>query len=157
SMAVTQGLGNLHLWVMPGTGDASQAKEITSGSGKSDGAGLSWTPDGAIVYSSNASGSDDLWICDSDGTNARPLSTGAGPNWNPHVSRDGKYVVFDSFRNGSQRIWRANIDGGNPQPLSPGPSDVRSFVTPDGFVIYSAASSPVTMWKVPIEGGSPTQ
>jgi Tol biopolymer transport system component len=159
SMVVTQGQQNAHIWVIPTGADATKAQEITSGVDKSDGsAGITWTPDGKIIYRSNVSGSGDFWICDSDGQNAHVLPTGGDGNSNPHVSSDGRYLVFDSSRGASSRVWRANIDGGNAQPISPGPSDTRSIVTKDGYVIYSSvASSPFTLWKVPIEGGSPVQ
>jgi Tol biopolymer transport system component len=159
TMVVTQAQQNSQLWVMPSDGDAAKARQITSGSGRDDGGqGISWTPDGRIVYGSNASGVPDIWICEGDGSNARALPTGGQPNTDPQVLPDGRYVVFMSYRDGRVRIWRANIDGGSAQPLSPGPYDVRPRITDDGrFVIYSSVTAPSSMWKVPIAGGDPVQ
>jgi Tol biopolymer transport system component len=161
SMVVTQTVEDAHLWTLDSGSASALARQITNGSGRADGGfGLSWTPDGKVVYSSAASGGKyDIWICNSDGTNAMLLSTGADGNGNPVVSADGRYVVFRSLRGGSIRIWRANIDGGNPQPLSPGPLDSAPILTPDGrWIIYSSGDSiPYKIWKVPIEGGSPVE
>ena len=41
--------------------------------------GLSWTPDGRIVYASAASGNQDIWVMQSDGTYKR--RSGGGPDF----------------------------------------------------------------------------
>src|SRR5579885_302237 len=95
-----------NVWVAP-AGDASRAVQITTGAGKFDGYyGLSWTPDGRIVYSSIASGSWDIWVMNADGTNQRQLTVGAKSNYGPSVSADGRYIVFVSNRAGAFNIDR---------------------------------------------------
>ena len=50
-----------HIWTMP-AGDSSQLKQITFGSVKYDGLfGISWMPDGRIVYDSAPNGKPSAW------------------------------------------------------------------------------------------------
>ncbi len=47
--------------------------QVTSGGARLDGfIGLSWVPDGRIVYASRAGGDSDIWIMQSDGSGSRP-------------------------------------------------------------------------------------
>ena len=73
----------LNIWVAPG-GDASRARQITSGAEREDGwLGLSWAPDGKIVYRSIAGGSPNIWIMEADGTGQKQLSVDARQNGFP--------------------------------------------------------------------------
>jgi Tol biopolymer transport system component/DNA-binding winged helix-turn-helix (wHTH) protein len=148
-----------NLWVAPG-GDAARARQVTSGAGKFDGYyGVSWTPDGRIVYASVASGSWDIWVMDADGTNQRQLTVGARSNYGPSVSADGRYIVFVSNRAGASfNVWRMDADGANPKQLTFGRGENFAHVTPDGrWVVYATVGygHPNAVWKVPIDGGEP--
>lgn len=145
------------IWLTP-RGASDTAKRLTPT--KSDGYhGLSWTPDGKIVFASSASGNQDLWIMDSDGTNRRQLTSGAGANYQPAVTPDGHYVVFASTRSGSQDLWRLNLTRGDLTQLTSGSAADWPQCSPDGrWVVYkSYASGKKTIWKVGIDGGQPTQ
>ncbi len=57
-----------------------------------------WSPDNQrIVFVSNRTGTDQIWLMNSDGSNKEQLSTGdataAWPQWSP----DGQHIVFWSF------------------------------------------------------------
>ena len=81
-----------NIWVSP-MSDLMHGKQITSA--KSEGSsGLTWTPDGKIVYTSLASGNLDLWIMNADGTNQKQLTTDPREDSNPVVSPDGRYIVL---------------------------------------------------------------
>ncbi len=147
------------VWVAPG-GDATRAAQITSGTGNFDGFyGLSWTPDGSIVYASIASGAWDIWIMNADGSNRKQLTASARSNYGPAVSPDGRHIVFISNRAGRAfNVWRIDIDGGNPKQLTSGSGENFVHVTPDGrWVVYASVglSQPNLIWKVPFEGGEP--
>ncbi len=147
------------IWEVP-DGDASRAAQITSGGGEKDGrAGLSWTPDGKIVYTSSASGNQDIWIMDPDGGNKKQLTANSRDNVQPTVSSDGRYVVFVSTRDGRRNIWRMDIDGGNVKQLTKGNSEGQPRCSPNGkSVVYmSDSSGVVTLWKMSIDGTNPLQ
>ncbi len=155
-----------NIWIAPGiTGtpsrasaagvvDTSQAKQITSGAVKYNSG--AWTPDGKIVYSSDASGNYDLWIMDGDGRNQKQLTSDAGANFNPVVSPDGRYIAFFSDRKDNRHsIWRMDIDGSNPKQLTNGSYDRNPTFSPDGkWVIYTSFGvSHPNLWRVSIDGG----
>ncbi|MDQ3754584.1 MAG: protein kinase [Acidobacteriota bacterium] len=137
-------------------GDAGRARQITSGT--SDGAGLTWTPDGRIVYPSSASGKPEIWVMDADGGNQRQL-THEGYNGRPTVSPDGRYIVFSSARAGKSNVWRMDMDGGNPKQLTDGKSNSHPHFSLDGrWIVYASwDSGNATLWKVPVDGGNPVQ
>jgi Tol biopolymer transport system component len=122
---------------------------------------LAWTPDGHVLYASDASGSANIWEMNPDGTETKQLTSGAGRNYGPSVSPDGRYIVFHSNRGGTWNIWRIDRDGSNPRQLTFHNEDSTwAQCSPDGqWVIYqrTGAGSMVTAWKVPISGGTPVQ
>jgi Tol biopolymer transport system component len=150
-----------NVWVAP-AGDAARARQITTGSGKFDGYyGLSWTPDGRVVYASMAGGGWDIWVMNADGTGQRQLTVGARSNYGPSVSADGRYVVFVSNRaGGAFNVWRMDADGSNPLRLTSGRGENFPHVTPDGrwvvYATYGGGQEPA-VWKVPIGGGEPVR
>ena len=149
-----------NIWVA-NAGDAARARQITTGSGKFDGYyGVTWTPDGKIVYASVASGSWDIWTMNADGTGQRQLTVGARSNYGPSVSADGRRVAFVSNRAGSFNIWRMDADGSNPLQLTRGHGENFPHFTPDGrWVIYATIGygQSNAIWKVPADGGEPVK
>jgi TolB protein len=81
----------------------------------------SWSPDGEyLAFTSNRSGSDDIWVMKSDGSDAINL-TADRPTiddfaiWSP----DGKLIAFVSERTKDQYdVWVMNADGSNPVNLT---------------------------------------
>lgn len=69
-----------------------------------------FSPDGRrIVFVSDRNGSENLWIADADGSNARALTTGERDNYvSPVWTPDGKYVVATK----DNQLWLWHIDGG---------------------------------------------
>src|SRR5262249_2286399 len=119
-------------------GDLGHANQITSGIYDGIG-GLSWTPDGRIVYGSWASGRSAIWIMNTEGSNQRQL-THDGENVNPSVSSDGRYIVYASFQADKMNIWRMNVDGSNAKQLTDGILDKSPQISPDGrWVVYQSS------------------
>lgn len=150
-----------NIWVA-NAGDATRARQITMGSGKFDGYyGVTWTPDGRVVYASVASGSWDIWTMNADGTNQRQLTVGARSNYGPSVSADGRRIVFVSNRaGGAFNIWRMDADGSNPLQLTRGRGENFPHFTPDGrWVIYATIGygQSNAIWKIPVDGGEPVR
>ena len=150
-----------NLWLMP-AGAGAQARQLTYGTGKHDGLyGVSFMPDGRIVYASMAGGAWDIWTMNGDGTNQKQLTVEARSNYGPSPSPDGRYIVFVSNRTGGAfHVWRMNSDGTNPVQLTSGEGENFAHVTADGrSVIYATVSfnQPNQVWKVSIDGGEPVR
>jgi eukaryotic-like serine/threonine-protein kinase len=161
TMAVVQTVTHSDIWVMP-SGKTAEARRITSGTGNDDGYhGLSWTPDGRIVYASSATGNLELWSIDAKGGNQKQLTSEAHQIVGPMATADGRYVVFFSNRNGSLNLWRVDADGSNLKQLTTAKISGRSAsLSPDGkYIVYESAGGQATpaLFRIGIDGGEPVQ
>src|SRR3989454_9637891 len=102
------------LYTMPVTGGA--ATRITSGPAFDS--QPRWSPDGKhLVFLSDRSGAENVWLCDPDGSHAKALTKGtnnlyASPDWTP----DGNYIVVSRTSGvlGSvYELWLIHKDGGS--------------------------------------------
>jgi serine/threonine protein kinase len=143
-----------NIWAAP-NGEAGRATQLTSN--RTDGIyGVAWTPDGRIVYASNASGRPDIWIMNADGSGQKQLTTEAR-NISPSVSPDGHYIAYGSNRAGDFNIWRMDIDGGNPKRLTGNSQDANPSFSHDGqWVFYTTTElGKQSLRKVAADGGDP--
>jgi Tol biopolymer transport system component/DNA-binding winged helix-turn-helix (wHTH) protein len=146
-----------NLWIAP-SDSSSEAVRIHSGNSKDLGwtLGVEWLRDGKIIYGSTASGKEDVWLMNVDGSDRKQLTTTAGANFEPTVSDDGRTVVYVSkAADATQNLWKMNLDNGERAQLTNGGFDLRPDISPDGrWVVYMAVikDSP-TLWKIPIDGG----
>ena len=157
ALVTVQGEVASSIWVAP-RGEASGARQITSGSGTGAGLdGIACMPNGGVVYTSNASGRSDIWSMGADGSSPVQLTLNGGNSSEPGISPDGQTVVFSSDRDGNRNIWRMNIDGSSPKQLTHGDSDTQPQITPDGkWLIYGSWSSgKLRLWKQRLDGGAP--
>ncbi len=149
-----------NLWVAP-AGDSSQARQITFGSGNSDGLqGMTWTPDNKLVYASNTSGKFDLWKINPDGSSPQQLPADVGNSTFPSVSPDGRFIVFNAHRSETGvGVWRLDTRDDSLKQLTFGQLDLDPCFSMTGLeVIFSSIQSGKrTLWKVPVEGGQPVQ
>jgi Tol biopolymer transport system component len=122
-----------------------------------------FSPDGQrIAFSSNRSGTWQVWVCDSDGSNPVQLTSFSGPSgaqlssWSP----DGKHIAFNSRLGGNWDIYAISSQGGAPRQLT---MDTAEDISPnwsrDGRWVYFASNrtGAYQVWKVPAEGGAPVQ
>jgi Tol biopolymer transport system component/imidazolonepropionase-like amidohydrolase len=139
-------LGDLYLLPIEG-GDA---RRITSGPAYD--VQPRFSPDGAwIAYASDRDGTENLWVCDLDGKNARAISSEEdelvnSPAWTP----DGRYLVgrkrlTDTSSLGSVELWMWHVRGGRGIQLTKKdaqPDAADPAFSPDGrFLYYSARDS----------------
>jgi Tol biopolymer transport system component len=129
-----------HIWVA----GAGMPHQVSSGAGRHDGvAGLDWTSQNEIVYAAaplRAAG--ELWIMDSNGSRARPLTANGAENQYPAVSPDGHSVVFSSTASGNSNLWAVNTDGSGLKRLTSGNWEMSPSVSPDGkWIMYASAPS----------------
>ena len=109
------------IWTMP-LDDATKAVPITAEASADEGtSGVAWTPDGRIVYTTEASGNPDIWIMNADGTRRVQLTSTPGLDLFPRVTRDGRVIVFASDRDGSVRAWRMALDGSGAKQVTSEP------------------------------------
>lgn len=62
--------------------------------------------------------STEIWLANSDGSNARQLTPGKKNDANPAFSPDGKKILFTSNRSGTSQLWTIPIDGGEATALT---------------------------------------
>lgn len=121
-----------------------------------------YSPDGSrIVFGSNRSGFGEIWVCNSDGGNALPLTNLAHTNTGtPRWSPDGRRIAFDSLAEGNVDIYVVSANGGKPERITTEPvADSCPSWSRDGQWIYfsSNRSGSLQIWKMPATGGAATQ
>jgi Tol biopolymer transport system component len=136
------------LYTMPITGGA--ATRLTSGMSHDMQPRLS--PDGErIVFVSDRSGDNNIWLMPAAGGEPTQLSKGVGsrfasPEWTP----DGKYVLVSRAapRGGLEKIWMYHVDGGTGLEVVGGSGAQRMMgpaIDGDGRYIWYAVRS--GMWS----------
>ncbi len=76
---------------------------------------------------------DHLWMMNSDGSNARKLTSGLSGEWQPRWSPDGKNILFLSDREEGSQVWVLPLDGGEASRITSLPTSVQDFeFFPDG-------------------------
>lgn len=117
-----------------------------------------FSPDGTrIVFISDRSGKWELWVANSDGSDAYQLThfeaaTVGSPRWSP----DGKWIAFDARPNGRSAIYVIAADGHGLRSVSPEDAEEKQPAwSPDGKWIYlnSNRSGTMQLWKVSADGG----
>ncbi|MBK8466405.1 MAG: PD40 domain-containing protein [Chloracidobacterium sp.] len=153
SISLIESESRSNVWISPNT-DPNSAKQIMPPKG--DTWGISWTPDGRIVYASDQSGDYEIWSMGVDGSNPKQLTNDRIFKAGPIVSPDGRYVVYYSAEGGGQ-IFRIDVGGGNPVQLTSGVGGDNPSISVDSkWVLYSAFidGKPVIV-RMPIDGGEP--
>jgi Tol biopolymer transport system component len=138
-------------------------------SSKSDSA-PQYSPDGKrITFSSDRSGSFELWACEADGSKPVQLTDFSGqagapfdPSTHPAAiwSPDGRQIAFDASPDGNADIFVISGEGGRPRRLTEDPAeDNAPSWSRDGRWIYfgSNRSGRMEIWKMPSDGGEARQ
>jgi len=115
-----------------------------------------FSPDGRrIVFSSDRSGSLDLWSLEVATGAVRRLTFDAADDWDPHWSPDGKHLLWSSNRGGHFEVWIADVDGtGARQVTSDGVDAENPTMSADGaWIVYSSANPAHSgIWKIRADG-----
>jgi Tol biopolymer transport system component/DNA-binding winged helix-turn-helix (wHTH) protein len=142
------------VWVGAAAAPESYTR-ITAGGGNYE--GLTWTPDGRLLYSSDTNGYWNIFLMNADGKGKQQLTYDTYDNTMPWISPDGRYIFFTSNRKGVADIWRIDKDGSNPKQMTFGTDGLAPQCTTDGkWVVFTApnSKSAFALHKVPVEGGA---
>ena len=121
-----------------------------------------YSPDGKqIAFESTRSGTQEVWVCDADGSHLLQITSFGGPlTGTPSWSPDGKRIVLDSRASGRPELYIVDAQGGRPQLLPTGPEggSVPSW-SHDGEWIYFASEirGVSQLFKTRPSGGNPIQ
>jgi eukaryotic-like serine/threonine-protein kinase len=163
ALITAQSEAHVNVWISTAHDgvNGERDRQITDGVGQYNGVGgLTWMPDGRVVYVSRAYGSQDIWLMDQEGKSQRQLTTAETRiDRYPAATPDGRYIVFVSTRTGNSNIYRYDLISGEQKQLTSGLSEEFPAVSADGkWVIYASTESiKHTLWKVSIDGGEPVQ
>jgi len=121
-----------------------------------------FSPDGKkVAFMSDRSGNLEIWVSDSDGSNAFQLTSFGGPAvTTPRWSPDGTRIAFDSDAAGEFDIWVIGANGGKAQRMTTHPAnDGNPSWSRDGHWIFfdSARTGDQQVWKIPANGGEAIQ
>ncbi len=117
---------------------------------------------GRIAFTSNRSGSSEIWLSDSEGLNPVRLTsmngmrTAGAPSWSP----DGRQIAFDSMAAGVIEIFVVDVENRVSHQLTEDRAfNARPSWSRDGRWIYYGSNKSGThqIWKKPVEGGDPRQ
>jgi Tol biopolymer transport system component/serine/threonine protein kinase len=158
-LAYTYQLENTNVWRMElGKAAAQRTKLIVSPRQQ---ASTDISPDGSrIAFSSDRSGSFEIWVCDSDGSHAVQLTSLRSLSGTPHWSPDGRWIAFDSRVEGHGAVFVVSAAGGEARQLTRGKSDdIVPNWSHDGSHVYFASkqSGAMEIWQIPAAGGTPAQ
>ena len=159
-LAYSQEFGDTNVWRLNVRGEGARTPSRLISSTRQD-FGPQYSPDGKrIAFTSARSGSNEVWVCDSEGLNAIQLTSFGGPDvGSPRWSPDGRNIAFDSKATGNRDIYIIGAEGGKPRVVTNGADDVRPSWSSDGRWIYfgSNRNGDWQIWKAPVEGGNATQ
>lgn len=123
--------------------------------------GPQFSPDGSrVVFESTRTGTYEVWMCRSDGSELVQLTHLNSMTGTPRWSPDGREIAFDSRSPGNADIFVMDSHGNLPHQLTRGPSsDVVPSWSRDGGWIYFASdrTGAWQVWKIAHSGGSEVQ
>jgi Tol biopolymer transport system component/DNA-binding winged helix-turn-helix (wHTH) protein len=149
SLVATQGDFQSNVYV-GGEAAGSEWKRVTAG--RYEGSYLTFAPDGRILFVSQESGNDDIWIMNADGSGRKRLTTDPSIDAWPAVANDGRTVIFASLRTGVPHLFRMSIDGGDAVQLTDGPGDWGPTTSPTEPFVLFFSSNEKGIWKMNIDG-----
>jgi Tol biopolymer transport system component/DNA-binding winged helix-turn-helix (wHTH) protein len=155
-LAYSRSLDDINIWRAELSGSRGPPAKFSSSTLLDSEAQFS--PNGKkVVFSSNRSGNDEIWVCDSNGSNAIALTSFGGPQLgSPRWSPDGRRIAFDANVEGQFDIYVIGADGDKPQRLTTNaPHNFTPNWSHDGQWIYfgSTRSGKRQLWRMPAEGG----
>jgi len=161
-LAYTEAWAEFNIWrvAVPGTASTHAAAPIRLTASRQVDQQAVFSPDGRkIAWSSVQSGSYQIWLSNSDGSEPIPLTHHAPPGAaEPQWSPDGRQIAFNGYGPGPRHVYLIGAEGGKERALTTGDFDEwLSGWSRDGKWVYfvSNRGEGDAIWKVPAGGGSP--
>jgi Tol biopolymer transport system component len=143
----TESLSQILVVRIGSTNQEEDIQQVTEASPSGEGAdGLAFIQDGRLVFSSGASGTNELWIMDADGSHKQQITRTDARNLRVSLSRDGQILVCASTRSGGHDIWRMSSDGTNVRQLTTSGANSIPTVSPDGTWIAYMSMAEGRRW-----------
>ena len=110
-----------------------------------DGNKVAYTVREAIMTDDRSEYMNQVWVCNSDGSNHIQLTKGDKNSSNPKWSPDGKWIAFTSSRDGKNNLYLLSTMGGEAEKITDVKSGVGAFDwnrdgNMIGFIMLDAAS-----------------
>jgi Tol biopolymer transport system component/serine/threonine protein kinase len=161
-LAYAQSFLDTNLWRMQLAGETTVTGTRKLAASSVDDSSPQYSPDGRrIAFRSDRSGYHEIWVCDSEGSQATQLTHLNGPPaGTPRWSPGGRWISFDSRPDGRAGIYVVSAAGGTPRRVTSGQAeDVAASWSRDGRWIYFASnrSGSWQVWKTPPGGGAAVQ
>jgi Tol biopolymer transport system component len=107
-----------------------------------------FSPNGhRIAFRSDRSGSEQIWVCDADGSNPILVTRGTGRPSVPRWAPDSRTLVFNDAS--SQTLYLATDLSSTWSVRSFGHRGVHPVFSPDGRSIYAVGSGAITRFPLP--------
>lgn len=108
-----------------------------------------------IAFTSNRSGTNEIWISKADGQHPVRLTSLNNPATHaPHWSPDGRYIAFETRTEGQADVYVMDAEGGVPRRITTAPSnEILPSWSADGTSLYVASdrSGGWQLWQVPLD------
>ena len=119
-------------------------KNITAVRVSPDGSKVLYTVREAVMTDDRSEYVNQVWLCNTDGTNTIQLTKGDKNSSNPQWSPDGKWIAFTSSRDSKTNLYLLPVAGGEAEKLTDVKTSVGNFAwSHDGkmiaFIMIDAA------------------
>ena len=155
-IAYADEVGDTDIWSLDLTDEPPTPRKLIS-STRTDGMGEFSSDGNSIAFSSDRSGTFEIWTTDASGVN--PLRvTYMGMCGAPRWSNDGQWIAFDSAASGKSEIYIVSASGGRPRRITNHPAEnVIPTWSPDGRWIYFTSKRTGTdqIWRIDVREAGP--
>jgi Tol biopolymer transport system component/DNA-binding winged helix-turn-helix (wHTH) protein len=123
----------------------------------------SFSPDGKkITFESDRMGYEDIWMCESDGSNCSQLTDRHGSTATARWSPNGRYLAFESITQNYWQVGVLELPDGTPHMLTTFPETNNGAPrwSRDGqWIYFYSVHDPggYGLWKISLNGGSPVR
>jgi eukaryotic-like serine/threonine-protein kinase len=157
-LAFSRSFRTANIWRIDMASPGTIPKQFIASSASFRDAFPQYSPDGKrIAFFSNRTGLNQIWTCNSDGTQPIQLTSMSGtttgtPRWSP----DGQWISFDSNSGGYWQIYVVGANGGKPRAMTSGELvNVVASWSRDGKWIYFTSKRTGTeeVWKMAFAAG----